>query len=120
MHFRNISAIILRTGAADFDSARCGFSPAVGAALSSSDLAGLWAAYPCAEPSGYRIEQVSGYDAVIVRCDDLQGGAVQWNVAVGQGKIAGLHFDAFGGEFQSIPRDCLPSSLPLGCIGSGH
>jgi len=107
-------------GAADFDAARCGFSPAVGAALSPSTLAGLWSAHACAEPSGYRIEQVSGVDAVIIRCDDMQGGAVQWNVAVGHGTIVGLHFDAFGGEFQGIPRGCLPPSLPRGCIGSGH
>jgi len=60
-------------------------------------------------------------DAVIIRCDDLQAGLLQWNIAVAPGQIAGLHFNAYGGAFERIPAQCFPGgSLPRACSGSGH
>jgi hypothetical protein len=60
-------------------------------------------------------------DIVIIRCDDLQAGLVQWSIAVGPGQIAGLHFNAYGGDFERIPAQCFPGgSLPQACSGSGH
>lgn len=60
-------------------------------------------------------------DVVIIQCNDLQAGLIQWNVAVSPGQIAGLHFGAYGGDFDTIPAQCFPGgSLPQACAGSGH